>query len=197
MEALRTTRWGIQSPAVDRNSTGRPPIRYRAVTEDSLKTHETQEAHGFAHTGEGVKPYPGQIVDVKRTELGAWREAWGKVVEVWKDSDPIVVKVVKATNPDRHPPSSYEWGIRVRPSAGKTAGTPVERLINGTWKTGWVIADGSDLDSMVAAQLGNPMLTFSNLRWGLDVREATGSPFADPPAEAQDLPLTIEEEFPL
>ena len=71
-------------------------------------------------------------------------------------------------------------------------GNAVERLVDGVWQSGWVIADGTNPDRLKIAKLGNPMLTFSNLRWELDVREAIGSPFADPPAEAESTTPTTE-----
>ena len=65
----------------------------------------------------------------------------------------------------------------------------MERAVDGTCQSGWVIADGTNPDLLKIAKLGNPMLTFSNLRWEVDVREATGSPFADPPPEADETPF--------
>lgn len=57
-------------------------------------------------------------------------------------------------------------------------GTPVERLKDGNWSNGWVVADASNLDAVKISQLGNPLLTIRNMRWGVDVRPCTGSPFA-------------------
>ena len=68
-------------------------------------------------------------------------------------------------------------------------GTAVDRLIDGKWASGWVVVSADDAHSIKVSKLGNPMLTFSNLRWEVDVREATGSPFADPPAEADETPF--------
>ena len=68
---------------------------------------------------------------------------------------------------------------------GVAVGTPVEKLVNGEWKSGFVIADGTNPDALKVSPLGNSMTTYSNLRWELDVREATGSPFANAPQQDQ------------
>ena len=88
-------------------------------------------------------------------------------------------------------PNPMDDSKGVKGFKGLKEGQTVQRLVDGTWQSGWVISDGTNPDRLKIAKLGNPMLTFSNLRWELDVREATGSPFADPPAEEQ------YEEFPL
>ena len=62
-------------------------------------------------------------------------------------------------------------------------GTHVERLIGDSWKNGWLVRDGSNPNRMVIAKLGNEMLTMSNQRWGVDIRENKGSVFAAPAAE--------------
>lgn len=64
-------------------------------------------------------------------------------------------------------------------------GTPVQRLVNGEWKSGFVIADGTNPNALKVSPLGNSMTTYSNLRWELDVKEATGSPFANAPQQEQ------------
>ena len=64
------------------------------------------------------------------------------------------------------------------PVTGIKEGQTVQRLVDGTWQSGWVIADGTNPERLKIAKLGNPMLMFSNQRWGMDVRECTGSPFA-------------------
>ena len=57
-------------------------------------------------------------------------------------------------------------------------GTPVERHKNGSWANGWVVVDASNLQAVKISQIGNPMLTISNMRWELDVRPCQGTPFA-------------------
>jgi len=57
--------------------------------------------------------------------------------------------------------------------------TPVERLIDGQWQSGWVVHDGSDPHKVVIAKIGNPMLRVSNQRWDIDIRP-TESPFVNP-----------------
>ena len=54
----------------------------------------------------------------------------------------------------------------------------MERLKDGNWSNGWVVADASNLHAVKISQLGNPMLTISNMRWDVDVRLCSGSPFA-------------------
>lgn len=63
-------------------------------------------------------------------------------------------------------------------------GTPVERLQDGKWENGWVVHDGQDRDHITVAKLGSQVVLVRNLRWGLDVRECNGSPFAS--RESQD-----------
>ena len=109
---------GCQTPAL---GTGRPPIRYRAVTEKEVLTPSTPSTPLPEHT----------------------------------------------------------------PRARAEIGTPVEKLVNGEWKSGFVIADGTNPNALKVSPLGNPMTTYSSLRWELDVREATGSPFANAPQQDQ------------
>ena len=69
------------------------------------------------------------------------------------------------------------------PSRGLTpipVKTPVQKLTSGVWKNGWLVRDGSNPHSIVVEQLGNQMVTVSNLRWGIDVRECTGTPWGTP-----------------
>ena len=61
--------------------------------------------------------------------------------------------------------------------------TPVQKLTSGVWKNGWLVRDGSNPHSIVVEQLGNQMVTVSNLRWGVDVRECVGSAFGSPEEE--------------
>lgn len=60
-------------------------------------------------------------------------------------------------------------------------GTPVERLKDGSWSNGWIVVDASNLHAVKISQLGNPLLTISNMRWDVDVRSCTGSPFGGSP----------------
>ena len=53
----------------------------------------------------------------------------------------------------------------------------VERLQNGEWRNGWVVADGSNPDSVTIAKLGQPNYRIKNLRWTVDIRPCQGSPF--------------------
>jgi hypothetical protein len=56
-------------------------------------------------------------------------------------------------------------------------GTHVERLIGDAWKNGWLVRDGSNPNRMVIVKLGNEMLTMSNQRWGIDIRESCADEF--------------------
>jgi len=58
-------------------------------------------------------------------------------------------------------------------------GTAVERFQNGNWSNGWVVVDAQDPERVKIAQLGNSNLRISNMRWDLDVRLCTGSPFKE------------------
>ncbi|NBT50958.1 MAG: hypothetical protein EBT12_05290 [Marivivens sp.] len=55
--------------------------------------------------------------------------------------------------------------------------TSVERLHNGAWRNGWVVADGSNPDAVTIAKLGQPNYRIKNLRWSVDIRPCQGSPF--------------------
>lgn len=53
----------------------------------------------------------------------------------------------------------------------------VERLQNGEWRNGWLVADGSNPDAVTIAKLGQPNYRIKNLRWTVDIRPCQGSPF--------------------
>ena len=58
-------------------------------------------------------------------------------------------------------------------------GTPVEILMsNGQWQNSWIVSEASNAHAVKVEKIGSPALTRSNLRWGVDVRPCTGSPFA-------------------
>ena len=44
------------------------------------------------------------------------------------------------------------------------------------WADGFIVRNGSDPNSISVERLGNPMVTISNLRWGLDVRACQPEP---------------------
>jgi hypothetical protein len=56
-------------------------------------------------------------------------------------------------------------------------GSPVEVNRDGIWSGGYVVRDGSNPDSITLERLGNPMITLSNQRLGIDVRPCE-SPFS-------------------
>jgi len=57
------------------------------------------------------------------------------------------------------------------------ANLSVERLQNGEWLNGWVVADGSNPDAITIAKLGQPNYRIKNLRWSVDIRPCQSSPF--------------------
>lgn len=61
-------------------------------------------------------------------------------------------------------------------------GTPVERLIDGSWRNGWVVVDGSDPHAITIAKTGQMSFRIRNLRWEIDLRpSASPYPYADNP----------------
>jgi len=56
-------------------------------------------------------------------------------------------------------------------------GSPAEVNRDGIWSGGYVVRDGSNPDSITLERLGNPMITLSNQRLGIDVRPCE-SPFS-------------------
>ena len=70
-------------------------------------------------------------------------------------------------------------------------GTPVERLIDGQWLNGWVVHDGANPHAVTIAKLGQSTYRIRNLRWDVDVRCCTGSPFPTPQPPVNQQP---EEE---
>ena len=54
--------------------------------------------------------------------------------------------------------------------------TKVEIRRGDEWASGFIVRNGFDPDSISVERLGNPMVTISNLRWGLDVRACQPEP---------------------
>ena len=54
--------------------------------------------------------------------------------------------------------------------------TKVEIRRGDEWANGFIVRNGSDPDKISVERLGNPMVTISNLRWGLDVRACQPEP---------------------
>jgi hypothetical protein len=54
--------------------------------------------------------------------------------------------------------------------------TKVEIRRGDEWASGFIVRNGSNPDSISVERLGNPMVTISNLRWGLDVRACQPEP---------------------
>ncbi len=70
----------------------------------------------------------------------------------------------------------YTCGKPAKEKVSPPPGSPVEVNRAGNWSNGYVVRDASNLDSVVVEKIGNTMVTISNLRWDLDVRECQ-SPF--------------------
>jgi hypothetical protein len=81
---------------------------------------------------------------------------------------------------------------RARACVDYPLNSPVELLRSGEWKSGYLLANGSDPDSCHAVKVGDMNSIFKNLRWDLDIR-ACSSPFPNSPvkdyAEHNDLPF--------
>jgi len=71
-------------------------------------------------------------------------------------------------------------------------GTPVERLIDGQWLNGWVVQDASNPHAVTIAKLGQSTYRIRNLRWDVDVRCCTGSPFPTPHPPVNQQPTEVE-----
>ena len=54
--------------------------------------------------------------------------------------------------------------------------TKVEIRRGDEWASGFIVRNGSDPNSISVERLGNPMVTISNLRLGLDVRPCQPEP---------------------
>jgi hypothetical protein len=110
---------------------------------------------------------------------------------LWKPMTPLPLEGVKKGEQVKNPSRTYEirgyspissfsgaaggGGLNTPPP-----GTPVERLIDGQWLNGWVVQDASNPNAVTIAKLGQPTYRIRNLRWEMDVRCCTGSPFSTP-----------------
>jgi hypothetical protein len=97
---------------------------------------------------------------------------------------PLPPEGVKNVDNVQNPPLAHELRgfspfIRLErvPGGGgvfhPSPGTPVERLIDASWRNGWVVVDGSDPHSITVAKTGQSNFRIRNLRWEIDVRLAT------------------------
>ena len=84
-------------------------------------------------------------------------------------------------------PSSVSTPAR-QPRTAIPHHTPVERLVGGQWKGGWLVHDGTNPDAITIVELGNPQKKIRNCRLDLDVRQ-TDSPFAKPTVDLNNLPF--------
>ena len=57
--------------------------------------------------------------------------------------------------------------------------TPIQKLMpDGRWVNGWLVRNGENPHNIVIEKLGNPMVTHSNQRWGIDIRECKAGAFS-------------------
>tara|TARA_B100000287_G_scaffold144271_1_gene136162 strand:+ start:542 stop:2257 length:1716 start_codon:yes stop_codon:yes gene_type:complete len=111
----------------------------------------------------------------------------GRPASLYRPNIPLpenpMKNVPNVTNPSRayeisslSPFSRYihvsEGGGYVTP----TPGTPVERLVNDKWESGWLIQDGKNPHAITITQLGNTKLRIRNMRLDVDLRFCS-SPF--------------------
>ena len=110
---------------------------------------------------------------------------------LWKPSTPLPQEGVKKGEQVKNPSRVYEIrGLSPISSLSGAAGggglntpppgTPVERLTDGQWLNGWVVQDASNPHAVTIAKLGQPTYRIRNLRWEVEVRCCTGSPFPTP-----------------
>jgi hypothetical protein len=110
---------------------------------------------------------------------------------LWKPMTPLPQEGVKKGEQVKNPSRTYEIrGYSPISSLSGAAGggglntpppgTPVERLIDGQWLNGWVVQDASNPHAVTIAKLGQSTYRIHNLRWEVDVRCCTGSPFPTP-----------------
>ena len=83
-----------------------------------------------------------------------------------------------AVQPESRKTSSDDAAPSPEGTSPIAVGTPVERFKDDSWENGWVVHDGQNRDRITIAKLGNQMVLVRNLRWGVDLRECSGSPFA-------------------
>ena len=98
----------------------------------------------------------------------------------------------KAVQPEEKKTSSDDPAPLPDGTSPIAVGTPVERFKDDAWENGWVVHDGQDRDRITISKLGNQMVLVRNLRWGIDLRECNGSPFA---AAAAPSPQPDEFDF--
>ena len=66
--------------------------------------------------------------------------------------------------------------------------TPVEIERNGSWEAGWLSRHSHNPHAITVEKLGNPNITLSNLRLGIDVRKADVV-YSSPSTTTNDLPF--------
>ena len=108
--------------------------------------------------------------------------------------DPFVPFPIKNNkNKDINP----QWGTAVLPDNGKGTTsvdplipphTPVEIERNGSWEAGWLSRHSHNPHAITVEKLGNPNITLSNLRLGIDVRKADVV-YSSPSTTTNDLPF--------
>ena len=105
-----------------------------------------------------------------------YRPAGGSSLEAWQTSQTSQTPRARIEKRGLPPLTALPQSERGTPFGTPSQGTPVERLVNGAWANGGVVAEAASLHAVKIAQLGNPLLTIGNMRWGVDVRACAGTP---------------------
>ena len=105
-----------------------------------------------------------------------YRPTGGSSLEAWQTSQTSQTPRARIEKRGLPPLTALPQSERGTPFGTPSQGTPVERLVNGAWANGWVVAEAASLHAVKIAQLGNPLLTIGNMRWGVDVRACASTP---------------------
>ena len=172
LKALVTKGLIVQDGELPPDTAGRPAALYRPVFDTPNDPSKK--------TG-GQKGQKCQIQESAADEQGL--EGQRGQIPSALGSDPSRAHIKRDLTHKTHLTPSDGGGVPEGVLLPVPVGTHVERLIGDSWKNGWLVRDGSNPNRMVIAKLGNEMLTMSNQRWGVDIRENKGSVFAAPAAE--------------
>ena len=115
-------------------------------------------------------------------ETGGERSERGESVDLAHKKDTLTPLTPNTLTPLPHKTPS-QGGTLKKALTPIPIKTPVQKLTSGVWKNGWLVRDGTNPHSIVIEKLGNQMVTHSNMRWGIDIRECKGSAFGSPEEE--------------
>lgn len=175
LKALATKGLIVQDGELPPDNAGRPAALYRPVFDTPRDPSKK--------TG-GKKGQTCQKEETATDDLGLSGQRGQILPELASDASRAHIKI-DLTHKTHLTPADGE-GVLEGVLLPVPAGTHVERLVGGFWKNGWLVRDGSNPNRMVIAKLGNEMVTMSNQRWGVDIRENKGSVFAAPPTADED-----------